>query len=77
MCPALFTTTTPINRLCPLSGFLVFKSVMDEDLPFPVTVYIPGGQITNALKTLFPTLYIYPKPIDIHATHVNYMFKYP
>ena len=45
---------------------------MDEDLPSPVTDYNPGDHTTNALKTSLSTLYIYPNPIDIHATHVNY-----
>jgi hypothetical protein len=49
---------------------------MDEDLPFPVTDYNPDGHTTTALKTSLPTLYIYPNPIDIHATHVNYTCKY-
>ena len=50
---------------------------MDEDLPSPVTDYNPGGHTTNAIKNYLPTLYIYPNAIDINATHVNYMYKYP
>ena len=49
---------------------------MDEDLPSPVTDYNPGDHTTNALKTSLSTLYIYPNPINIHATNVNYMCKY-
>jgi len=46
---------------------------MHEDLPSPGTDYNPGGHTTNALKTSLPTLYIYPNPIDIHATRQLYV----
>jgi hypothetical protein len=50
---------------------------MDDDLTSPVTDYNSCGHTTIALKNDLPTLYIYSNPIEIHATHVNYMYKYP
>ena len=74
--PCILFCNNTKNRFCPLSVYLVFKSIMDEDLPSPVTDYNPGDHSTNALKTSLPTLYIYPIPINIHSTHVSYMCKY-